>query len=202
MLSYVNPGILMLLLVKYWYFWELMPQLISAVGSSWLRHAAHISHKPTFLQTLSGIIGASACTSESRVGKGRDVPSVIRADTSSWKVGLFDAAPHGTVATSHRELVSQRGKPEEAVWENVHVTSERERQQARVSQPVWLWTTAQNPTQRPANIAHVSQLPKDLWSNLIPEVGFVSLCHQMCMWEWHENSRIKCWLSWELTECQ
>lgn len=187
----------MLLLVKYWYFWELVPQLISAVGSPWLRHAAHISHKPTFLQTLSGTTGASACTSESRVGKRRDAPSVIWADTSSWKVGLFDAAPHGTATAS------QRGKPEEAVWETGHVTRERERQQARGSQPVWLLTTAQDPTQRPANIARVSQLPKDLWSKLFPEVGFVSLCHQMCLWVSESgNGRIKCWLSWELRGCQ
>lgn len=84
-------------------------------SASWRHHAAHISHKPTFLPTLSGIVGASACISESRVGKRRGAPSVIRADTSSWKVGLFDAVPHGAVANSHRELVSQRGKPEEAV---------------------------------------------------------------------------------------
>lgn len=54
--------------------------LISVVGRLWLSHGGH---KPTFLQTFSGTMGASAWTLESKVAKRGEARSVIRTDTSS-----------------------------------------------------------------------------------------------------------------------
>lgn len=164
---------------------------IPVVGRLCLSHALHISHKPRFLQTFSGT-SVHVCAPLSPNWEGEERRGAIRH--SPWHFIMKSGVLWGWATWQHGEEPPWAAEPKrEARGGRVRKCpcDEREREGGACgSQPgmicVCLLTLAQNHTER-TNTAHASQLPKALCSNLIPQVGFVSLSWDVSFREtWEE----------------